>query len=88
MDINILVQCLQNGEGYIVHNALGEPYQETRPPTGLSIKAARVIIGLDQQLKQSNQALNNLQTQLNQLAQQYETLRNSITAAASTMKKS
>lgn len=88
MDINILVQRLQNGESYVIHDALGEPHQETRPPTGLSIKAARVIIALDQQLQQANQVMHSLQTQLNELVQQYETLQNSSTAAASTMKKS
>jgi hypothetical protein len=41
------------------------------------IKAANVILTLHNQIEQSNQALFNLQRQLGELAQAYETLRNS-----------
>lgn len=76
MDINLLVQRLQHGDNYTVHDALGEPYQENRPPTSLSLKAAQVIIQQNQQLQQANEALLNLQRQLNELAQQHESLQN------------
>ncbi len=72
MDINILVQRLQHGESYTVHNSLGEPYQENRPPTALSISAAKTIVAMHQQLQQNNQIILNLQKQLTELAQQYE----------------
>jgi hypothetical protein len=74
MDINILVQRLQHGEVYTVHNDIGEPYQETRPPTALSIQAARTIVALATQTQQSNEVILNLQRQLNELAEQYELL--------------
>ena len=74
MDINILVQCLQHGESYTVHNAEGEPYQETRPPTALTIRAARAIVALANQTQQSNEIILNLQRQLNEIVEQYELL--------------
>jgi len=74
MDINILVQCLQHGESYTVHNAEGEPYQQTRPPTALTIKAARAIVALANQTQQSNEIIANLQRQLNELVEQHELL--------------
>lgn len=77
MDINILVQRLQHGESYVVHNALGEPYQENRPPTQLHIKAAQAIIQMDAQLKQAAEIIQNLQRQLTELAQQHELLQKS-----------
>jgi type II secretory pathway component PulJ len=46
------------------------------------IKAANVILTLHNQIEQSNNALLNQQRQLEELAQAYETLRNSITPAA------
>lgn len=84
MDINLLVQRLQHGESYVVHNSQGEPYQENRPPTQLHIKAAQTIIALDTQLKQLNAALLNVQAQLNQLTHEYESSRTNspITAAS------
>jgi TolA-binding protein len=77
MDINLLVQRLQHGESYVVHNALGDPYQENRPPTSLNIKAAQVIIQLDAQLQQAHGVIQNLQRQLTELAQQHELLQKS-----------
>lgn len=77
MDTNILVQRLQHGESYVVHNALGEPYQESRPPTQLNIKAAQAIIQLNAQLQQAVEVINNLQRQLTELAQQHELLQKS-----------
>jgi hypothetical protein len=75
MDINILVQRLQHGESFAAQNADGEPYQVNRPPSSLSINAAKVIIALDQQVKQLNDALLNVQAQLNQLSSEYESFR-------------
>lgn len=77
MDINLLVQRLQHGESYTVHNADGEPYQENRPPNTLSIKAAQVIAQQSQQLQQAGEIINNLQRQLNELAEQHELLQKS-----------
>lgn len=74
MNINLLVQRLQNGESYTVHDALGEPYQENRPPTSLSIKAAQAIVQQSQQLQQAGEIINNLQSQLNELTEQHELL--------------
>jgi hypothetical protein len=57
-----------------VHNAEGDPYQETRPPTALTIRAARAIVALANQTQQSNEIIANLQRQLNELVEQYELL--------------
>lgn len=77
MDINLLVQRLRHGDSYMVQDGDNDPYQVNNPPNHLMIKAANVILHLDQQLQQSAGVINNLQNQLNELAQQYETLRNS-----------
>ena len=77
MDINLLVQRLRHGDTYIVQDEDNDPYQVNRPPNHLMIKAADVILRQDVILKQTNEAMFNLQQQLNELAQQYETLRNS-----------
>lgn len=61
----------------MVQDGDNDPYQVNNPPNHLMIKAANVIIHLDQQLQQSAGVINNLQNQLHELAQQYETLRNS-----------
>ena len=77
MDINLLVQRLKHGDSYIVQDGDNDPVQVNRPPTHLTIKAADVIIALHNQIEQSNAAMLNLQRQLTELAQAYETLRNS-----------
>jgi len=77
MDINLLIQRLKHGDSYLAHNAEGDPYQVNNPPNSLMIKAANVILLLDQQLQQSNAVTLNLQKQINDITQQYETLRNS-----------
>lgn len=79
MDINLLVQRLRHGDSYTVQDGDNDPYQVNMPPTHLNIKAADAIIGLNNQIQQSNQALFNMQRQLEELAQAYETLRNSST---------
>jgi hypothetical protein len=76
MDINWLVQRLKHGDSYTVQDGDNDPYQVNTPPTHLTIKAADVIIALSNQLQQSNVAMLNLQRQQEELAQQYETLRN------------
>lgn len=83
MDINLLVQRLKHGDSYMVQDGDNDPYQVNRPPNSLMIKAADVIVHLDQQLQQSVATINNLQRQLNELTQQYETLRTSSTPATS-----
>jgi hypothetical protein len=83
MDINLLVQRLRHGDSYTVQDGDNDPYQVNRPPNHLMIKAAEVILHQDGLLKQNHEALFRLQNQLNELAQQYETLRNSSTAATS-----
>ena len=75
MDINLLVQRLKHGDSYVVQDGDNNAYQVTNPPNHLMIKAANVIVHLDQQLQHSGAVINNLQHQLNELAQQYETLR-------------
>jgi len=80
MDINLLVQRLKHGDSYMAHNAEGDPYQVNNPPNSLMIKAANVILMLDQHLQQNNAVVLNLQRQLNDLTEQYETLRNSSVA--------
>ena len=77
MDINLLVQRLKHGDSYTVQDGDNDPYQVNTPPTHLMIKAANAIIALHAQIEQSNQALLNQQRQLEELAQAYETLRNS-----------
>jgi 5-methylcytosine-specific restriction endonuclease McrBC regulatory subunit McrC len=81
MDINLLVQRLQHGDSYMVQDANGDPYQVNNPPNRLMIKAADFIIQLSNQLQQNVEVINNLQRQLDELNQQYETLRNSSTTA-------
>lgn len=81
MDINILVQRLQHGESFAVQNAEGETHQVNRPPSSLSINAAKVIIALDQQLKQLNAALLSVQNQLNELSNEYESFKKNQTAS-------
>jgi hypothetical protein len=77
MDINLLVQRLANGDSYVVQDADGDPYQVNNPPNHLMIKAANVILHQNNQLQQNNEIIVNLQRQLHELSQQYETLRNS-----------
>jgi hypothetical protein len=85
MDINWLVQRLKHGDSYTVQDGDNDPYQVHTPPTHLNIKAADAIMALHNQLQQSNAAILNLQRQLEELAQQYEALRNiSSTAATGT----
>lgn len=74
MDINLLVKRLQHGESYVLHNALGEPYQENRPPTQLNIKAAETIIACEQKLQQAASIIRNLQHQITVLSQQNDFL--------------
>lgn len=80
MDINWLVQRLKHGESYVVNDGVGEPFQVNTPPTSLSIKAARVIERLHQQIDSVSQTNLNLQQQLNNLIQEYELLRQTVTA--------
>lgn len=76
MDINLLVQRLRHGDSYMVQDGDNDPYQVNNPPNHIMIKAANVILQLNNHLEQSNTVINNLQNQLNELTQQYETLRN------------
>lgn len=77
MDINLLVQRLRHGDSYVVQDGDNDPYQVNNPPNHLMIKAANVILHQDSVLKQNHEVIFNLQRQLNELTQQYETLRNS-----------
>jgi hypothetical protein len=70
MDINWFVQVLKNGETYIAHTDVGEPYEVCRPPTSQSIKAAQFIEQLHQQLQQSHQIIENLHQQVKSLMDQ------------------
>ena len=81
MDINLLVQRLRHGDTYTMQDGDNDPYQVNRPPNHLMIKAADVILHQDMILKQNHEAMFNLQRQLNELTQQYETLRTQYTAA-------
>lgn len=83
MDINLLVQRLQHGDIYMQQEGDSEPVQINRPPNHLMIKAASVILHQDTVLKQNHEAMFRLQNQLNELAQQYETLRNQYTTTTS-----
>jgi hypothetical protein len=83
MDINILVQRLKHGESFAAQNSEGKPYQVNRPPSQLSINAAKVIIALDQQVQQLNTALLNVQNQLNQLLEEYEQIKNKHSSGSS-----
>lgn len=83
MDINILVQRLQHGESFALQNSEGETYQVNRPPSALSVNAAKAIIALDAQVQQLSAALLNVQSQLNQLSQEYESFRTNNTATKS-----
>jgi len=83
MDINLLVQRLRHGDSYTVQDGDNDPYQVNNPPNRLMIKAADVIVQLSHAVQRANEATNNLQSQLNELAQQYETLRNSSSTTTS-----
>lgn len=80
MDINLLVQRLRHGDSYTVQDGDNDPYQVNNPPNHLMIKAAAVILHQDNVLKQNHEVIFNLQRQLDELTQQYETLRNSVAA--------
>lgn len=67
MDINWFVNILKNGETYTIQNPDSEPYQVTRPPTANSIKAAELIVQLNNQLQQAYQTIQNLQVQVQKL---------------------
>ena len=75
MDINLLVQRLRHGDSYTVQDGDNDPYQVNNPPNHLMIKAANVILHLDNLLKHNHETISNLQRQLDELTQQYETLR-------------
>lgn len=83
MDINLLVQRLQHGDSYTIQDGDSDPVQINRPPNHLMIKAAGVILHQDGVLKQNHETMFRLQQQLNELAQQYETLRNQYTTTTS-----
>jgi uncharacterized coiled-coil protein SlyX len=76
VDINWFVQVLKNGETYVAHTDVGEPYQVNRPPTSQSIKAAQFIEQLSQQLQQANATVQNLHNQVQHLMQQVTQLQN------------
>ena len=82
MDINWLVQRLTHGDSYTVQDGDNDPYLVHTPPTHLNIEAAALIVTLNNQLQQSNTAMLNLQRQQEELLQQYETLRNTSSTAA------
>ena len=82
MDINILVQRLQHGDSFVAQNSEGTSYQVNRPPSSLSISAARAIITLNTQVEQLSNTLVNIQNQLNQLSSEYELIRNNSTNTA------
>jgi hypothetical protein len=65
MDTNWLVQLLMHGEVYNAQNSDGSTYQVTRAPTNLTIKAAKVIQQLSNQLQQNAEIIQNLMRQLN-----------------------
>ena len=75
MDINILVQRLQHGESFAVQNDEGDTHQLNRPPSSLSINAAKAIIALDQQVQQLSASLLSVQNQLNELSNEYESFK-------------
>jgi hypothetical protein len=79
MDINLLVQRLRHGDSYTVQDGDNDPYQVNRPPNSLMIKASEVIMRQDVDMKNAIGIINNLERQLHELMEQYETLRNSST---------
>lgn len=82
MDVNLLVQQLRHGDSYTLqHGDNNNSYQVNRPPNRLMVRAADVILHQDNLLKQNHEALFRLQSQLNELTQQYETLRTQYTTA-------
>ena len=82
MDINLLVHRLRHGDTYTVQDGDNDPYQVNNPPNHLMIKAANVIVHQDGVLKQNHEIIFSLQQQLNELTQQYETLRTQYTTTA------
>jgi hypothetical protein len=82
MDINWLIQRLRHGDSYTVQDGDNDPYQVNRPPNSLMIKAADVIVQQSNQLAQANEALNNLQRQLEEIYAAYQTLRDSSVTSA------
>lgn len=81
MDINILVQRLQHGESFQVQNSEGESYQVNRPPSQLSINAAKAIITLHGQVEQLSTSMLSLQNQLNELSNEYESFKKNQTTS-------
>ena len=81
MDINMLVQRLRHGDSYVVQDGDNDPFQVNRPPNSLMIKAAEVIVLQSNQLQQNAEVVSNLQRQLDELSNQYQTLRDSTTAS-------
>jgi hypothetical protein len=77
MDINWFVQILKNGEEYTALSDVGEPYSVRKPPTSQSIKAARFIEQLYQQLQQAHETIQNLQYQIHGLMEQVDELQKS-----------
>ncbi len=65
----------------MVQDGDNDPYQVNNPPNHLMIKAATVITDLSGQLQQAGGIINNLQRQLQELAEQHELLQKSRTAA-------
>lgn len=58
----------------MVQDGDNDPYQVNNPPNHLMIKAAEYIMRQSNQLQQNAEVINNLQRQLNELAEQYELL--------------
>ena len=79
MDINIFINRLKHGDSYIIDDGNNSPYQVNNPPNHLMIKAASIILEQYTQLQNNNEIIHNLQRQINELANQYETLRNTTT---------
>lgn len=85
MDINWLVQRLRHGEIYTAHTEEGQPYQVTRPPTSISMKAADFIIQQNNQLQSIAETNQALMRQLQDLSEKYEQIyKTSTSSKAST----
>lgn len=80
MDVNWLLGRLKTVETCTITRADGTTYEDTRAPSSLNLKAARVIEELAKQLENSRQVEKSLMNQLTQAYAEIDNLQRSKTA--------
>ncbi len=74
MDVNWLVSKLKTVEHYVITNPDGTQYQDSRAPTSLNLKAARVIEDLAKRLENARAVEQNLMYQLTKAYEEIDNL--------------